>query len=115
MIKVTASTLIFLKFKMTVLHTVISPTSYLLSGFSDRALKNEESPKKDTGPEPFAVELPKPPGLILPEPPSEVSLTQLMNVAGDGGSLDFRLAFFFLDLEGLDVCVFVGVVGRWCD
>ena len=39
--------------------------------------------KKDSGLKPFAQELQEQPGLILPEPPSEVSLTQLMNVAGD--------------------------------
>ncbi|XP_062399026.1 mannosidase, alpha, class 1B, member 1b [Sardina pilchardus] len=40
-------------------------------GFSDRALREEEEPKKDSDLKPFAQELPKPPGLILPEPPSE--------------------------------------------
>ncbi|XP_041956871.1 mannosidase, alpha, class 1B, member 1b [Alosa sapidissima] len=40
-------------------------------GFSDRALREEGELKKDSDPKPFAQELPKPPGLILPEPPSE--------------------------------------------
>ncbi|KAL2092224.1 hypothetical protein ACEWY4_012022 [Coilia grayii] len=42
-----------------------------LRGFSGRAQKEEGELKKDGGLKPFAPELPKPPGLILPEPPSE--------------------------------------------